>query len=185
MTTATKARTDETTAADAADVKLAAAGDTRAFERLYRRHVARVHSLARRMLGGAADADEATQEVFVRAWRKLDTFRGDSAFGTWLHRIAITVILAHRKSASRLAARIATDEFAVAAAAQRPVRTDLRVDVEAAIEMLPDGAREVFVLYDVEGYRHEEIARRLGISVGTSKSQLHRARMLLRGLLKE
>jgi len=175
--TLTRTRTQETAAADAVDVKLSAAGDARAFERLYRRHVPRIHSLARRMLG-AAEADEATQEVFVRAWKKLSTFRGDAAFATWLHRVAINSFLAHRKSAALRAARYANDERAFSLAADRPVRTDLRVDFEAAIETLPDGAREVFVLYDIEGYKHEEIARRLGISIGTSKSQLHRARML-------
>lgn len=184
MPTLTRTRTQETAAADAVDVKLSAAGDARAFERLYRRHVPRIHSLARRMLG-AAEADEATQEVFVRAWKKLSTFRGDAAFATWLHRVAINSFLAHRKSAALRAARYANDERAFSLAADRPVRTDLRVDFEAAIETLPDGAREVFVLYDIEGYKHEEIARRLGISIGTSKSQLHRARMLLRSHLKE
>jgi len=184
VTTLTGTRTQATKAVDAADVQRAVAGDARAFESLYRRYVPRIHSLARRMLG-ADEADEATQEVFVRAWRRLASFRGDAAFSTWLHRVAINVILAHRKSTSRRAARFAQDEHAFSVAAVRPVRTDLRVDFEAAIETLPDGAREVFVLHDIEGYKHQEIARRLGISVGTSKSQLHRARMLLRSHLKE
>lgn len=139
MPTLTRTRTQETAAADAVDVKLSAAGDARAFERLYRRHVPRIHSLARRMLG-AAEADEATQEVFVRAWKKLSTFRGDAAFATWLHRVAINSFLAHRKSAALRAARYANDERAFSLAADRPVRTDLRVDFEAAIETLPDGA---------------------------------------------
>ncbi|HEX7119205.1 MAG TPA: RNA polymerase sigma factor [Longimicrobiales bacterium] len=184
VTTQTREPRAEAVAADAEDAKRAAAGDARAFERLYRRHGARIHTLARRMLG-EDEADEATQEAFVRAWKKLDTFRGDAAFGTWLHRVAINVILAHRAALAKRRERFPAGEAVAASSPARPVRTDLRVDFEAAIATLPDGAREVFVLYDVEGYKHEEIAARLGVSTGTSKSQLHRARMLLRGYLKE
>jgi RNA polymerase sigma-70 factor, ECF subfamily len=164
------------------DATLAAAGDTQAFERLYRTHVARIHSLARRMTG-TTEADELTQDVFVRAWQKLGTFRGESAFGTWLHRLAVNVILEHRRSlAVRMSRHQAGDE-AFERLSSRPSTPDLAMDFEAAIERLPDGARHVFVLHDVEGFKHREIAAALGISAGTSKTQLHRARMLLRGHL--
>ena len=161
------------------DIELAAAGDTRAFERLYREHSARVHSLARRMIG-PDEADDATQEVFVRVWQKLDTFRGDSAFGTWLHRVAVNLILTRARSRKRHGAWIVDDEEAVEAASIVPVSRWSSMDLEAALARLPHGARQVFVLHDVEGYRHEEIAEMLEMAVGTSKSQLHRARMLLR-----
>lgn len=182
VTTQTREAQAESVAADAVDARLAAGGDPRAFERLYRRHVARIHTLARRMLGDG-EADEATQEAFVRAWRRLATFRGEAAFGTWLHRVAINVILAQRAGLARRRERFS--EVAAAAVPARAARPELRVDFEAAVATLPDGAREVFVLHDVEGYKHEEIAARLGIASGTSKSQLHRARMLLRRYLKE
>lgn len=171
-------------AEDARDARLAAHGDVGAFERLYRRHVARVHGLARRMLGNA-DADEATQEVFIRAWRKLGTFRGESAFGTWLHRVAINAILAARETRARQRERFPSMEDVAAARPARAQRPELRLDLEAALARLPDGAREIFVLHDVEGFKHDEIARTLGITSGTSKSQLHRARMLLREFLEE
>ena len=165
------------------EATLAASGDTHAFERLYRDHVARIHSLARRMLS-EDEADEITQDVFVRAWQKLGTFRGESAFGTWLHRLAVNVILAHRSRRSTERSRWLEDEAAVDLAPARHAPAGLRQDLEAAMARLPGGARQVFVLHDVEGYRHEEIAERLGISSGTSKSQLHRARMALRTLLE-
>jgi RNA polymerase sigma-70 factor (ECF subfamily) len=165
--------------ADLTDAALAAAGDARAFERLYRTHVARVHSLASRMMGGEHAAD-LTQDVFVRAWEKLGTFRGEAAFGTWLYRLAVNVILNRR--ASRVADRNRVDDpeaiFATLSARRRPEGLDL--DFEGAIERLPEGARMVFVLHDVEGYTHEEIADWLGVTAGTTKAQLHRARMILR-----
>ena len=163
---------------------MAAAGDAHAFERLYRTHVARVHSLARRMLGSTDEADEVTQDVFVRAWRKLGTFRGESQFGTWLHRLAVNVILAYRGRRSTERNRWMEDEVALDQAPARATPAGLRQDLEAAMAQLPDGARKVFVLHDVEGFRHEEIAAQLGVTTGTSKSQLHRARMALRGLLE-
>ncbi|HEX5726191.1 MAG TPA: sigma-70 family RNA polymerase sigma factor [Longimicrobiaceae bacterium] len=157
---------------------LAAAGDAHAFGRLYRDHVARIHTLARRMIGDA-EADEVTQDVFVRAWEKLRTFRGEAAFGTWLHRLAVNLILAKRAA---LAGRSQRDggPDALETRPARAAAPELRMDFERAVRHLPDGAKQVFVLFDVEGYRHEEIAQMLGISVGTSKSQLHRARMILR-----
>ena len=169
--------------ADRADAALAAGGDTLAFERIYRRHAGRVHSLARRMLS-AELADDATQDVFVRAWQKMGLFRGESAFGTWLHRLAINVILAKRADLGKARERFSNDETVFDRLASRPVTVDERVDFEAALEQLPNGAREVFVLHDVEGYKHEEIAEMLNVTAGTSKSQLHRARMVLRQYLK-
>lgn len=164
---------------DAVEAALAAAGDAHAFERLYRAHVNRVHSLVRRMLG-AEEADEVTQDVFVRAWQKLGTFRGESAFGTWLHRLAVNVVLARRAELGTRRQRYLDGDDTLAEVAARPMRADDAMDFEEAIQRLPDGARQVFVLHDVEGYRHEEIAEMLGLVAGTSKSQLHRARMALR-----
>ena len=166
---------------DVADAALAASGDAHAFERLYRRHVARVHSLVRRMAG--EDADELTQEVLVHAWRKIGTYRGEAAFGTWLHRVAVNLVLGKRKERRRWLDRH-TDEDAETL--ELPARTSLKLaglDFESAIAALPDRSRQVFVLHDVEGYRHEEIARMLGVTAGTSKSQLHYARMALREAL--
>jgi RNA polymerase sigma-70 factor (ECF subfamily) len=161
------------------DVALAAAGDASAFERLYRRHAAKIHSLARRMIG-SHEADEVTQDVFVRTWQKLGTFRGDSAFGTWLHRLAVNVVVERRRNFAIQRARISDDEDAIDRVIVRPARADLTVDFEHAMAALPDGAREIFVLHDIEGYKHREIATMLNIASGTSKRQLHRARMLLR-----
>jgi RNA polymerase sigma-70 factor (ECF subfamily) len=161
---------------------LAAAGDAHAFGRLYRDHAPRIHSLARRMAGDD-QADELTQDVFVRAWEKLRTFRGESAFGTWLHRLAVNLILARRAVQAKQRGREAGDE-ALEWTPARSATPELAMDFEAALQRLPDGARQVFVLFDVEGYRHEEIAGLLEISVGTSKSQLHRARMILREHLR-
>lgn len=166
-------------AQDRDDVALASRGDTAAFERLYRRHVARVHGLARWLLG-EDEVDDAVQEVFIRVWQKLDTFAGQSAFSTWLHRVAVNLILRRRQASGTRRVRFRDEEaleHPVAAPASRP---DLRVAIERAVDLLPAGAREVFVLHDMEGYRHEEIGGMLGVDPGTSRSQLHRARMLLR-----
>jgi RNA polymerase sigma-70 factor (ECF subfamily) len=161
------------------DPRRAAAGDRRAFERLYREHVARIYNLARRMISDA-EAGETTQDVFVRAWQKLETFRGEAAFGTWLYRLAINVMLARRAAlATRRARYLASDQvLEVIPARQRS--NDWGIDFEGAIQRLPEGARQVFVLHDVEGYKHEEIAEMLGVTAGTTKAQLHRARMLMR-----
>lgn len=161
------------------DAVLAARGDGEAFERLYHQHVARIHSLARRMAGDQV-ADDLTQEVFIRAWRKLDTFRGTSAFGTWLHRLAVNLILSKRTVLARHRDRHVAAEGKLERMSGRPDTPGLAMDIEAAMGELPEGARQVFVLYDVEGYSHQEISEAMDISVGTSKSQLHRARMLLR-----
>lgn len=170
---------DGVAAGDAEDVRAAASGDRRAFERLYRRHVARIHSLARRMLG-PDEADEATQDAFVRAWTKLGSFRGESAFGTWLYRLALNVLLARRAELGRARRRYVGEDELPEVPGRREARPELRIDFARALERIPDGAREVLVLHDVEGYKHEEIATMLGINAGTSKSQLHRARMMMR-----
>lgn len=165
---------------DPVDVALASAGDAGAFERLYRRHSGRIHSLSLRMVG-PGDADECTQEVFVRAWEKLGSFRGDAAFGTWLYRLGINTILSYRAKRGRYRDKFAEeDEETMERAPAKPLAKDAAVDLERSIGALPARARDVFVLHDVEGFRHEEIASMLSINIGTSKSQLHRARMLLR-----
>jgi RNA polymerase sigma-70 factor (ECF subfamily) len=165
-----------------ADIALAASGDQCAFERIYRTHVARIHSLARRMLG-SHEADEVTQDIFVRTWQKLSQFRGDAAFTTWLHRLAVNVVIERRRGYAIQRERMADDPSALDAVSVAPARGDLALDFENAIEQLPPGAREIFVLHDVEGYKHREIASMLGIATGTSKRQLHRARMLMRQYL--
>lgn len=172
--------------AELADAALAASGDGRAFERLYRTHAARIHSLARRMVD-ADHADDLTQEIFVRAWEKLGTFRGEAAFGTWLHRLAVNVILGRRQAIGTDRARYAADDGAIDTAPDRINAADAGewgIDFEDAIARLPERARQVFLLHDVSGYRHEEIAGLLGIVAGTSKSQLHHARMALRKYLE-
>ncbi len=164
---------------DRSDVPLAARGDAAAFERLYHRHVARVSALAKWLLGDD-EVDDAVQEVFIRVWHKLDTFAGQSAFSTWLHRVAVNLILRRRQHRGGRRQRFVADETATAALPARASRPDLRIAIERAVDQLPAGAREVFVLHDMEGYKHEEISAMLGVDPGTSRSQLHRARMLLR-----
>jgi RNA polymerase sigma-70 factor, ECF subfamily len=161
------------------EVARAAAGDVSAFESLYRAHLPRIHGLALRMAGPNA-ADELTQDVFVRAWQKLGSFRGESAFGTWLHRLAVNLIVEHFRRQNLARSRTSDDLAALDLAPAVTVAPTARMGLEAALETLPAGARRVFVLFDVEGYSHPEIAALLGTSVGTSKTQLHRARMLLR-----
>jgi RNA polymerase sigma-70 factor (ECF subfamily) len=165
--------------ADAVEVALAASGDAHAFERLYRTHVGRVYALVRRMLDGD-DADEVTQDIFVRAWQKLGTYRGEAAFSTWLHRVGVNVILARRQTLGARRNRFLESDDVLESVPSRRGGPEVSLDFEAALDRLPSGARQVFVLHDVEGYRHEEIADMLGLAVGTSKSQLHRARMALR-----
>lgn len=174
-----------------ADVALAAAGDRRAFERLYRQHLNRVFSLCARMIADRTHAEELTQDVFVRAWEKLHLFRGESSFGTWLHRLTVNVVLNARKSDGRRQARIEeTDEGNGGIDAMPgvigggvPLAAGELLDLEAAVAKLPPGARRVFLLHDVEGYKHEEIADMLGVTTGATKAQLHRARLLLREAL--
>jgi RNA polymerase sigma-70 factor (ECF subfamily) len=173
---------------NAADVAQAASGDRQAFERLYRNSVNRVFALCVRMTGDREAAEELTQDVFVRAWNKLPLFRGESAFTTWLHRLAVNVVLNARKTEGRDRRRYVTtsgddeggEERMAAPATFAPGEA---MDLERAIAGLPPGARRIFVLHDVEGYKHEEIAEMLDITAGGSKAQLHRARLLLREAL--
>jgi RNA polymerase sigma-70 factor (ECF subfamily) len=169
------------------DVQLAARGDRRAFERLYRANTDRVFSVCVRMVGDRTRAEELTQDVFVRAWEKLGSFRGESAFSTWLHRLAVNLILNERKSSKRQEARMEGGVEDMDTLPHTRNREDnspaLSMDLEQAIAGLPPGARKVFVLHDVEGYTHEEIAGMMGVTSGGCKAQLHRARMLLREAL--
>jgi RNA polymerase sigma-70 factor (ECF subfamily) len=165
-------------------VREAQMGDLSAFERLYRDNERRVFALCLRLSADAALAEELTQDVFVRAWRKLGSFRGDSAFSTWLHPLAVNVALSERRSRRRRDARIvAVEDPAGAERAPGVPRPEQGFDLERAIVSLPKGARAVFVLHDVEGRTHEEIAAMLDLAPGTSKAQLSRARKLLREAL--
>jgi RNA polymerase sigma-70 factor (ECF subfamily) len=161
----------------------AAAGDVHAFEALYRLHVPKVHGLVRRMTAGQ-DADELTQDVFVRAWQKLATFRGGSSFGTWLHRLAVNVVIERFRTDAVRRKRLVEGDALFEQIPARQRSGDMVMDFETALATLPDGARRIFVLHDVQGYKHREIAVLLGISAGTSKAQLHRARMMLRRVFR-
>jgi RNA polymerase sigma-70 factor (ECF subfamily) len=166
------------------DVRAAQGGDRQAFERLYRTHVGRVFSVCVRMCGNRSEAEERTQDAFVRAWEKLPQFRGESSFATWLHRLTVNVVLNARDGASRTRGREIDDGAeALEATAGHAAPAGLSLDLEQAIGGLPAGARRVFTLFDVYGYSHEEIADQLGITTGGSKAQLHRARLLLRQAL--
>jgi RNA polymerase sigma-70 factor (ECF subfamily) len=162
----------------------AQAREVKAFEALYRLHVGRIHALCRRLSGSQALAEDFTQEAFVQAWKALPGFRRDSAFGSWLHRIAVNVVIGHQRTALRRSGWVRDDGGdaldSCAAPAERP---DVALDLDRAIAELPPGAREVFVLYDIDGYKHEEIAALTGLAVGTCKAHLHRARRLLRARL--
>jgi RNA polymerase sigma-70 factor (ECF subfamily) len=166
-------------------VARAQAGDQTAFRELYRQHAGRVYALCLRLTGDGRDAEERTQDVFVRLWDKLRSFRGDSAFSSWLHRLAVNVVLNEQRTTGRRERRVmpAEDPDHVAGA-QHAAPLHLNIDLERAIAELPDGAREVFVLYDIEGYGHADIAQLVGIAEGTSKAQLFRARRLLREKLE-
>ena len=164
-------------------VERAAHGDTTAFESLYRLNRDRIYGLLWRMSGGQhALAEDLLQEAFVRAWQKLDLFRGESQFGTWLHRLAVNVALSDRRTKLRQVGReVPLDEQAErTAVGAEDVRADRHKDLEQSIASLPERARTVLVLYDIEGYKHGEIAEMTGMAVGSSKAQLHRARKLLR-----
>ncbi|TAM54709.1 MAG: RNA polymerase sigma factor [Acidobacteria bacterium] len=165
-------------------VRSAQAGDIAAFEGLYRATVGLVHALCLRMAGNAALAEELTQDVFVRAWRNLGTFRGESAFATWLTRLTVNVVLSERRARRTREAHVTpTGDLAALAGAAPAARPGTALDLELAIAALPPQARHVFVLHDVEGWEHAEIARRTGLAVGTCKAHLHRARRLLREVL--
>jgi len=166
-------------------VRRARDGDETAFRELYHEHAGRIYALCLRLTGDAGAAEERTQDAFVRAWERLATFRGESAFGTWLHRLTVNVVLMERRGSRRRERRVApaSDDPVFERAPAAPAGAD-RLDLERAIALLPAGAREVFVLFDVEGYSHEEIAGMCGIAIGTSKAQLFRARRLLREMLE-
>ncbi len=164
-------------------------GELGAFEELYRAHSGRLYSLACRMLGNPADAEDQLQEIFLSAHRKLDSFRGDSALGTWLYRLATNQILDHVRSRAARAGQLTDglDDASLLAdgGGQRLAdRAIDRIDLERALAELPEGCRAAFVLHDVEGLEHREVSEVLGIAEGTSKSQVHKARLRLRGLLR-
>lgn len=166
-------------------VDQAKAGDMTAFEELYRRNVGRVFALCMRMAGDASLAEELAQDVFVRAWEKLGTFRGDSAFSSWLHPLTVNVALTERRSRRRRTSRVmTTDDLTPFEKPTRAPGPEAGMDLEKALASLPPGARSVFVLHDVEGYQHNEIAELTGVAEGTSKAQLHRARRMLREALE-
>jgi RNA polymerase sigma factor (sigma-70 family) len=167
---------------ESALVSRARDGDSRAFEQLYRRHSDRVYGLCVRLCqGDRAKAEQATQDAFVRAWEKLDSFRGESQFGTWLHRITVNVVLGEHRLLQRWTTFEDVEEQGPRPElAVEPVDHGLSRDLEHALARLPKGARTVLWLHDVEGYKHEEIAALTGVAVGTSKAQLHRARKLMK-----
>jgi RNA polymerase sigma-70 factor (ECF subfamily) len=171
-------------ASEAATLERARAGDTRAFEEVYRAHVDRVFALCLRMTGDATEAEELTQDVFVRAWQRLAQFRGDSRFSTWLHRLAVNVVLQSRRSSGRRRAREQStpdlERYGHEAVRAMP---GTRIDLERAIAGLPEGARTMLVLRDIQGFRYQEIADLQGVALGTVKAQIHRARSLVREAL--
>ncbi len=162
----------------------AQSGDLQAFERLYRENERKVFALCLRLSSDAALAEELTQETFIRAWRKLGSFRGESAFSTWLYPLTVNVALSERRSRRRRDARIfATDDPSSLERTPGAPRPEAGFDLQKAMAALPPGARAVFVLHDVEGRTHDEIAAMLNLAPGTSKAQLFRARRLLREAL--
>jgi len=176
------------TATDFELTKLAAAGSIAAFERLYERYHRRTYSLCLRMTSSQTESEDLTQEVFIQLFRKIGSFRGDSAFSTWLHRLTVNQVLMHFRRRSVKNEKTSEDgempeQIVPGTENQSKMPVLDRIALKRAIEQLPPGYKSAFVLHDVEGYEHEEVARILGISVGTSKSQLHKARLKLRGLL--
>ena len=159
--------------------------DTQAFERLYHTHLGRVHAICLRMTANLTRAEELTQKAFLTVWQKLPLFRGESAFTSWLHRVAVNTVLAEFRADHRRTQRVfGTEDPAVFETPSSPPPAGIRLDLEQAIATLPPQARTVFVLHDVEGWRHDEIATELGITTGTTKAQLHRARKLLQEALQ-
>jgi RNA polymerase sigma-70 factor (ECF subfamily) len=178
---------------EAEAIERAKAGDAECFEALYAMHKRRVYSLCLRMVGNTAEAEDLTQEAFLQLFRKIATFRGESAFSTWLHRLSVNVVLMHlrKKGLSEVSLEEAMEpqqedgpKRDVGARDNILAGSIDRVNLERAIESLPPGYRIIFVLHDIEGYEHNEIAEMMGCSIGNSKSQLHKARMKLRDLLK-
>lgn len=166
-------------------VKEAQRGDARAFEEIYRALVGRIYALCLRMSRDAQRAEELTQDVFVRAWERLGSFRGEAKFSTWLHRLAVNVVLQAGRAASRRSAReeVTEDPGRYLKRAERSM-PGTRLDLERAIAALPDGAREVLVLRDIYGYKYREIAEMQGVALGTVKAQIHRARRMVREALE-
>ncbi|HUQ50444.1 MAG TPA: sigma-70 family RNA polymerase sigma factor [Terriglobales bacterium] len=191
MTQAKKTLVPGLTEAEA--IERAKAGDSASFEALYALHKRRVYSLCLRMVGNTAEAEDLAQEAFLQLYRKIGTFRGESAFSTWLHRLSVNVVLMHlRKKGLN---EVSLDEMMEPQQEDGPkkdsgARDNVlagsidRVNLERCIESLPPGYRIIFVLHDIEGYEHNEIAEMMGCSIGNSKSQLHKARMKLRDLLR-
>ena len=161
-------------------VRLAQAGDPDAFETVYREHAGRVYALCLRMSGDPVRARELLQDVFVRAWEKLSTYRSEAAFGTWIHRLAVNVVLMQWRAEGRRGLEELDEETG---SEERGVGAEERIDLEQAIAKLPAGARQVLVLHDIEGFEHGEIGKLMGIAEGTSKAHLFRARRLLREAL--
>jgi len=181
---------DITSAKDFELTQAAASGNMMAFEEVYQRHHRRVYSICLRMLQNATEAEDLTQDVFIQLYRKIGSFRGDSAFTTWLHRLTVNQVLMHfRKRNVKFEKTTEEGETPVqiVGGTENPRKMPVvdKIAIENAIAQLPNGYRNVFVLHDVEGYEHEEVARILGCSVGTSKSQLHKARLKLRKLLQK
>lgn len=172
---------EPTPAAGPDAVERAQTGDADAFEEIYRANVGRVYALCLRMTGDRRRAEELTQDAFVRAWEKLDTFRGESSITTWLHRLTANVVRESWRSADRRQTRkeAAVEKLGLYEHESGGTAED-RLDLERAVAGLPEKARMVFLLYDVEGYKHREVAEMMGTAVGTAKAQLHRARKLLR-----
>jgi RNA polymerase sigma-70 factor (ECF subfamily) len=176
-------------------IRLAQQGDAAAFEALYQLHNRRVYSCCLRMVGNTAEAEDLTQEAFLQLFRKISTFRGESAFSTWLHRLAVNVVLMklRKKSGKETSLEQVTDPDEESGTPRRDFGTlDVRltgsldrVNLQRAVEQLPPGYKAVFMLHDVQGFEHNEIAEIMGCSIGNSKSQLHKARMRLRDLLHE
>src|ERR671939_1160708 len=174
-----------------ASVTQALAGEQMSgFEELYSKHYRRVYSICLRMTGNVAEAEDLTQEVFIQLHRKIGSFRGESAFTTWLHRLTVNQVLMHfRKRSVRMETTTEDGEtpIQIVKGTENPNSMPVvdRIALDKAIAQLPPGYRTVFTLHDIEGHEHEEIAKMLGCSVGTSKSQLHKARMKLRSLLRQ
>lgn len=165
-------------------VRQAQAGEASAFERLYEEHLGRTYALALRMLTDPRRAEEITQDVFVRAWEKLDSFEFRSSFGTWLHRLAVNVVLGDLRSTRRREERVSpVEDLQIFEREIREAMPETKLDLERAIAELPEGAKEILILHDIEGYRYREIAEMAAIAEGTVKSQLNRARRLVREAL--
>ncbi|MDX1455238.1 MAG: sigma-70 family RNA polymerase sigma factor [Gammaproteobacteria bacterium] len=183
---AASAAASEVAEDDARLVGLALAGDQGAFEALYRRHIGRIYAHCLRLTSETTTAEECAQEAFIMAWRKLDSFRGDSAFGSWIYTIATNTVMMHFRQQKRQQNHLQSVDAEQWERLPGEAQSDgLHMDLNSALHSLPHGAKMVFLLHDVEGYRHEDIAEQLDIAVGTSKAQLHRARRLLRERLKQ